>query len=401
MKALHVISSIDPRHGGVSEGLLQLAEASRELGCTVEVATLDAPGQAFLNDFTFPVHALGPGRTHFQYCPRLLHWLEDCIRSYDIVVVHALWQYHSVAVRHAALKHSVPYVVYTHGMLDPYFKRAYPLKHARKWLFWPWADYRVLRDARAVLFTTEEERLLARQSFWLYSAKEVVVNFGTRRPTGNPDLQRDAFYSAFPELREKKIALFMGRIHEKKGCDLAIQGFASVFGDRSDWQLVMAGPDQTGWRADLTRMTAKLGIEKQVTWTGMLNGEEKWGALQAAQFFFLPSHQENFGVVVAEALACGLPVLISDKINSWREVKDGGAGLVAADTLPGTVSLLKDWVALRPAGQSLLRSRAIPCFNEKFEIHQAAANLLETLRSALAKPAVTSGSQAQDFLSHV
>jgi glycosyltransferase involved in cell wall biosynthesis len=383
MKALHVISSIDPRHGGVSEGLRQLGEVSIELGCQVEAVTLDTPGQEFLGQLPFPVHALGPGLTHFHYNPQLVKWLLAHVQVYDIVVVHALWQYHSVAVRQACLKRNVPYVVYTHGMLDPYFKRAYPLKHARKWLFWPWADYRVLRDASAVLFTTEEERLLARQSFWLYSANEVVVNLGTTRPPGNPEAQRAAFYREHPELASRRLALFMGRIHAKKGCDLAIEAFARVFGPHPEWQLVMAGPDQTGWRSELMQLTERLGITERVTWTGMLSADVKWGALHAAEFFLRPSHQENFGVVVAEALACGVPALISNKVNIWREIEVSNAGLVAADTLAGTVALLEQWMSLGVAGQNRLRSNALPCFNEKFEIHRATKNLLSILGSIL------------------
>jgi glycosyltransferase involved in cell wall biosynthesis len=383
MRILHVISSIDPRHGGVTEGVRQLAQVSIKLGCEVEVATLDAPGASFLNDFSFPIHPLGPGTTHFEYSPRLLPWLNSHLRSYDIVVAHALWQYHTVAVRRAARKQNVPYVVYTHGMLDPYFKRAHPLKHAKKWLFWPWADYPVLRDAQAVLFTTEEECVLARQSFWLYSAKEKVVNFGTARPDGDPEKQRAAFQARYPELKGKRLALFLGRIHPKKGCDLAIEAFAKVLNSDPSWHLVMAGPDQLGWKADLSRLAQKLSIGDRVTWTGMLGGDEKWGALRAADFFFLPSHQENFGVVVAEALACGVPALISNRINIWREVQEANAGLVAADTLEGTVSLLRQWCDLDEVGQDRLRANAVPCFESKFEIHGATANLLRTLEACV------------------
>jgi glycosyltransferase involved in cell wall biosynthesis len=388
MKVLHVISSIDPRHGGVTEGVRQLAEVSIRLGCHVEVATLDVAGQPFLAEFSFPIYALGPGVTHFQYCPRLRDWLSAHIQSYDIVVVHALWQYHTVAVRQAALRHNVPYVVYTHGMLDPYFKHAHPLKHLKKWLFWPWADYRVLRDAKAVLFTTEEERQLARQSFWLYSANEVVVNLGTARPSGNSDLQRESFYSLYPALRGKNFALFLGRIHQKKGCDLAIQAFARVFSSRPDWFLVMAGPDQLGWRATLEQMAQTLGVSRQIIWTGMLQGDAKWGALRASELFFLPSHQENFGVVVAEALACGVPALISDKVNIWREVVESNAGLAAPDTLEGATSLLENWLALDSDGQKQLRANSLPCFEAKFEIQAATENLLATLKAVV--PASTS-----------
>jgi glycosyltransferase involved in cell wall biosynthesis len=308
------------------------------------------------------------------------------IRSYDIVVVHALWQFHTVAVRRAALKHKVPYVVYTHGMLDPYFKQTSPWKHAKKWLFWPWADYRVLRDASAVLFTTEEERVLARQSFWLYSANEVVVNLGTARPAGNAETQRNIFYCRYPELRSKHLALFLGRIHPKKGCDLALEAFARVFGSDPGWHLVMAGPDQLGWRAELMRMASKLGILEKTTWTGMLSGDEKWGALHASEFFFLPSHQENFGVVVAEALACGVPALISDKINIWREVEAANAGLVGADTLDGSIALLERWQKLGAAGQAQMRANALPCFESKFEIQRATTSLLSTLRQFVPAP---------------
>jgi len=379
MKILHVISSLDPRHGGVTEGLRQLTEVSNESGCITEAVTLDAPGQDFLAEFPCRIHAMGPGATHFQYAARLRDWLLANIHSYDIAVVHALWQYHTVAVRHAALKRKVPYVVFTHGMLDPYFKRAYPLKHAKKWLTWPWADYRVLRDANAVLFTTDEERMLARQSFWLYSAKEVVVNLGTKRPLGVAEEQCRAFLDSHPHLRGKRLALFLGRIHPKKGCDLAIKAFAQVLSTDPNWHLVMAGPDQIGWQADLTRLAATLGIADKVTWTGMLNGNAKWGALHAAEFFLLPSHQENFGVAVAEALACGVPALISNRINIWRELKESQAGLVAADTLEGTVSLLEDWIKLGVPGQARVRANAVSCFNDRFEIHHATNKLLKTL----------------------
>ena len=379
MKVLHVISSLDPRHGGVTEAVRQLAEVSIGLGCSSEAATLDPPGSAFLTHFSFPVHALGPNVTHFKYSSRLLPWLLDNICSFDVVIVHALWQYHTIAVRQAALKRGVPYVVYPHGMLDPYFKRSSFLKHFKKWLFWPWADYRVLRDANAVLFTTEEERMLARQSFWLYSAKEIVATIGIAAPAGNAYVHRDAFYARFPELRSKRLALFLGRIHQKKGCDLAIRAFARVLHQNSDFHLVLAGPDQVGWRGNLTVLADNLGLAGRLTWTGMITGDEKWGALHCSEFLFLPSHQENFGVVVAEALACGVPALISDKINIWREVKQSGAGLVASDSLEGAVSLLNDWLALGPAVQAHMRAQTVPCFEKKFEIQQATSNLLEIL----------------------
>src|SRR5262249_6303466 len=129
--------------------------------------------------------------------------------AFDAVVVNGLWQYHGFGTRLALRRLDMPYHVFTHGMLDPWFKRAYPLKHLKKWLYWPWAEYRVLRDAAGVLFTSEEERLLARQSFWLYHAKEHVVAYGTSAPPQNGDALREAFLATHPQLRGKRIVLFL------------------------------------------------------------------------------------------------------------------------------------------------------------------------------------------------
>ncbi|HMG05900.1 MAG TPA: hypothetical protein VK581_10585, partial [Chthoniobacterales bacterium] len=111
---------------------------------------------------------------------------------------------------------------FPHGMLDPWFKRTYPRKHMKKLLYWPWAEYRVLRDAAAVLFTSEEERRLARESFSLYHCKEIVVNYGTAAPEVDLESAREDFLEAFPKLRGQRFFLFLGRLHEKKGCDLLI-----------------------------------------------------------------------------------------------------------------------------------------------------------------------------------
>ncbi len=383
MRILQIISSMDPECGGVTEGVRQLSEAAMAQGCHVEAATLDPPGAAFLRESSFPIHPLGPSLTPFAYSSRMLPWLLQNAGSYDVMVVNGLWQYHSYAARKAALSAGIPYFVYPHGMLDSYFKRTYPLKHLKKWLFWPWGDYRVLRDAAGVCFTTQEERLSAAKSFWLYSARELVVSLGIVAPPSGRVRQAEAFYARFPALRGKRLALFLGRIHQKKGCDLAIRAFAEVLAAEPDWHLVLCGPDQVGWQAELEKLAGALGLNGRLTFTGMLSGDQKWGALRAADFFFLPSHQENFGVVVAEALACGLPVLISDKVNIWREVKEAGAGLVAPDTLAGSIAMLRSWNALGIEPRQRIREKTVPCFEHNFEIRQAAAKLIETLQASV------------------
>jgi glycosyltransferase involved in cell wall biosynthesis len=381
---------MNPAGGGPTESLTRVADIMARDGHSTEVLLLDTPGASWLGNLPFAVHALGPGKGTYGYTPDLLPWLRDHASRYDVVVVRGIWQYTSFACWRALRNTSTPYVVFTHGMLDPWFKRAYPLKHLKKWMYWPWGEYRVLRDAAAVLFTCEEERILARQSFWLYRCKEVVVNYGTAPPSAERQAQESAFFALHPKLKGKRIALFLGRIHTKKGCDLLIEAFSQVLMQDPDWHLVIAGPDQVGWQSTLTELAREKGVGQLITWPGMISGDVKYGAIKAAEVFVLPSHQENFGIAVAEALACGTPVLISKKVNIWREVQQDGAGIVASDDLAGTCSLLRSWIKMSQLQRSVMRAKARSCFERRFHIEKAAESLIRVLVSVCDphKPAI-------------
>ncbi len=382
MKLLHVLHSANPRAGGPVEGVRQRGLCLRGAGHTVELVTGDDPQQAFLRGYPLAVHALGPVQGVYGYSTRLVPWLKEHARDFDAVIVNGIWQYHSFGAWRALRGQRIPYFVFTHGMLDPWFKRTYPLKHLKKWLYWPWADYRVLRDAHAVLFTSEDERLLARQSFWLYRAREQVIAYGTTSPPPEAVRLRELFLAAHPDLTNKRLILFLSRIHVKKGCDLLIRAFAQIAAAEPTLHLVMAGPDQEGWVAQLKSLAGQLEIADRITWPGMLQDDLKWGAFYAAEVFALPSHQENFGIAVAEALGCGIPVLISDKVNIWREVSSAGAGIVAPDTAEGTLRLLLDWLALTAEDRRWMGQRARALFESRFTVEAMAAGLIDAVEGA-------------------
>jgi len=376
LRLLHVIPSLDPAHGGTVEGLKQLGAALIKIGHSVDVVTLDMPDDLCVTVHPFSdVVALGPAKLNYRYSSKLIPWLKEHAERYDAVMVEGLWQFHGFATWRALRRKDVPYFVFTHGMLSPWFKKAYPLKHLKKWLYWPWAEYQVLRHAKAVLFTTDEERLLSRESFWLYRCREAVIGYGTVRLSGDSDAQREKFLASYPELRGRRIFLFLSRIHEVKGCDLLVAAFAKVATRDTNLRLVMAGPDQTGWKDELVALAVHLGVADRIVWTGMISGDLKWGAYHAAEVFVLPSHQENFGVVVAEALSCRLPVLISNKVNIWREVEAEGAGIVAEDDLAGAETMLTRWLDMDDGSRSEMRTRTQVCFDRHFEIGKAAERL--------------------------
>jgi glycosyltransferase involved in cell wall biosynthesis len=383
MKILQVIHSLDPQAGGTTEALKQLSLELVRQGVGVDVLSLDPPGAPWLRDFPLPVTALGTGpkkRGGYGFTPRALPWLLEHGRDYDFIVVNGLWQYGGFAVWRATRRLGVPYAVFPHGMLDPWFKRFYPLKHLKKWCYWPWGEYRVLRDAAAVLFTSEEERLDARQSFWLYRCREEVSGFGIESP---PEIGPELFLRNFPALVGRRLLLFLGRLHEKKGCDLLLRAFREVTSAmEKPPHLIMAGPSDHAYAAAMRDLAAQLGLDdRHITWTGMITGDLKWSAFRAADFFVLPSHQENFGVSAVEALACRCPVLLSNKVNIAREVAEDGAGLVETDDLPGTRRLLERWLDLDVAGRARYRDAARPCFEGRFRIAQMATRLIALLEN--------------------
>jgi glycosyltransferase involved in cell wall biosynthesis len=379
MKLLHVLASVDPRGGGPLEGVRQRGLRLEQLGHSVEIVALDDPAASFVQGFPLKVHAVGPPCSSYRYSAALVPWLKAHAAEYDAIIVNGLWQYHSFAVWRVLKRMKLPYFVFTHGMLDPWFKHAYPRKHLKKWLYWPWGDYRVLRDARAVLFTSEEERLQARRSFWLYAARERVVAYGTSTPPNNVEVLKELYLAANPRLRGSRVLLFLGRIQEKKGCDLLVRAFAGVASRDPTLQLVIAGPDQTGMVGTLTELSRKLDIADRISWPGMLQNAMKWGAFYTADAFVLPSHQENFGIAVAEALGCGVPVLISDKVNIWREVESAGAGLVAEDTFEGTASLLARWLSLSSDKRQAMRHAARELFHRRYTVDAMAQDLLDVI----------------------
>jgi len=381
MRLLHVVHTLNPDRGGPSESVRMFVRAHQRAGNEVEVATLDGAADGPASDayqslVSCPVHPCGPGKTNYGYSPRLDAWLKANYQRFDGVIVNGVWQYHGVAARRA-LAGRKPYVVFAHGMLDPYFKDRYPLKHLKKLIYWTLHEHRNLNSAQAVCFTSEEEKRVAAEGFPFRRFRGVVVPYGTMGPEGDPETLKQVFFEQWPAVQGKKYLLYLGRIHPKKGCDLLLQAFAQVA--EPELQLVMAGPDETGWSTELRAMAERLGIANRIAWTGMLRGAAKWGAFYAAQAFILPSHQENFGIAVADALACGTIPLISDKVNIAPDVAADGAGLMESDDLPGAIRLIERFQALSPGERAAMRTNALACYQRRYALGNAAQEVYKAL----------------------
>jgi glycosyltransferase involved in cell wall biosynthesis len=382
VKLLHCVHSIKPESGGPVEFIRQMAEQQKKLGYTIEVLSTDRSDSNYIQEFPAPVHALGSGSA-YGYSPQYLEWLENHVGEFDLAIVNGLWQYPSFAVRHACRRSQKPYVVFPHGMLDPWFNTAFPIKHLKKIIYWFFIEHQVLGEARAVLFTSEDERLRARQSFSPYEVKkEFVVPFGVSGPRGNESTQRQLFLDAFPKLANKRILLFLGRIHKKKGIDLLLSAFSAIADAHEKLALVITGPCATDYAEHLKNrfFVEHPALVDRVIWTGMLRDQLKAGAFYSAEAMILPSHQENFAFSIAEALAHRRPALISNRVNIWREVETAGAGFVEADDLEGTKNLLRRWLALSDDQRLKMQVAAENCFRKQFEISASLNQLIPILK---------------------
>jgi glycosyltransferase involved in cell wall biosynthesis len=353
LRILHVIGDLAPFSGGPAKAGFEMARAVARLGHEVAIYTTDfgqppeAPREQLRDGVRLRFFPLAAPRIW------LASWamraaLKRDLPGFDLLHIHSLYLFHDWAAGGLALQLGKPYIVRPHGTLDPYiFQR----RRLKKILFDLWFQNRVLARAAAIHYTAEEEMRLA--SPFVHGAPGVVIPNGLDPADYARLPARGSFRKQHPEIGDRRILLFLGRINFKKGLDILAASVGRLA--REDLHLVIAGPDG-GYLAEAKRFVAEAGIEARTSFVGMLQGEAKLGAFADASLFLLPSYSENFGISVIEAMACGLPVVISDKVNIWREVVADGAGLAApcdaADFAGRIAELIDDPARLASMGEA-------------------------------------------------
>jgi len=381
MRVLRVISSVDLSNGGPINGLINSSAMLQKNGVEVHVASLDGCNYE-VSKFPFKLFsfdAFTPARLSFDF----RSWINSEIKNYDVIVIHGLWQMHGIFTAKACVEKNIPYVLFTHGMLDPWFDLNAPLKRLKKLIYWFAFERYTINRAERVLFTSEDEKVLARNNFPCYSANEYVISYGSPLPDYDLSVCSNLFKSRYPSLDNKRYFLFLSRVHPKKGVDLLIKAFARL--KDCDHYLAIAGPVDDHYKKVLEEIINQCGIERRVVWLGMLKDELKWGAFNEADAFVLPSHQENFGIVVSEALSLGKVVLTTNKVNIWREILDSHAGYVANDDVEGVEDVLQGWLSTSPEEQRIMAKNAMQCYQTRFSIDAAVSDMEDVLRLAFNK----------------
>lgn len=335
MRILVTAHSIAPSSGGLRIGVLGICRGLIRRGHQVTLITTNAEGKEALDVplgvatdyegvkvYFYPIQLSVFGNA---FSIPLAEALKLHVQQADVVLIHSLYQFMSTAAAHYCRRNNVPYILRPHGTLDPF------LVYRRRW-FLKWSYIRLFEErnfhyAAAVQYSCQMEKAMTRQ-FLTSKINSLAIPEGV-------DLQDFAmlplggtFRAKYPELDAKIVVLFLGRFHQKKGLELLIVAFARVAKRCPNAHLVLAGSGDRDYIGRISQMLKDCGIVHCSTITGQLTDDEKLAALADADIFALPSHGENFGLAVVEAMACGLPVLISDKVGICREVAKCQAGIV-------------------------------------------------------------------------
>ncbi len=406
MKILQIIPSMDPSAGGVAQGVKTTIETISQLGSgnDCEVVCLDEPDAPYLRTIPASVHALGRAKGPWGWNARLTPWLRENLPRFDVAIINGLWLYYSYAATKAAgvLEERRPRVfVMPHGMLDPWFQKhpSRRIKAYRNWFYWNLIEQRTIAQADGLLFTCQKELELARTTFRPYRPRrEMNVGYGVAAPPACNEGMLNAFRERVPELGDRPYLLFLSRVHPKKGVDLLIKAYTRLAAQRLEAgvvtpDLVIAGPLDSKYAESMQELAERERIRlpkvdgaPAIHFPGMLSGDSKWGAFYGCEAFVLPSHQENFGIAVVEALACGRPVLISDQVNICDEIEQSGSGFVDRDDDAGTEALLRRFLELDDPAKVTMSSRATECYAANFSPQTAALRLLEAISEQGAKP---------------
>lgn len=377
-KILHVINTCDPASGGPVEGLKQLYKSYKKNKIHCEILSSDTIQKAKKFQYGLPlINATGPSITKFNFNPKLIKWLKTNIYRFDHIIINGIWLYHNYAVWKIASKTNTPYSIFPHGALDPWFKKKYPIKNFIKNIIWHLIQKKVFKSAKSIFFTTDLEKNLANKTFNFKDIHSKTIGYGI---FGNYNFnnKKNLFLKKYPKLESKKLIVFLGRIHEKKGLDILIKTFLETYDLNKSFHLVIAGTGEKKLINELKSLIPKKN-KNDITWTGLLLKKIKWDLFNSTYLFCLPSHQENFGISVVEALSSKVPVLISNQINIHQMITKYNAGKVSQDNF---ISYKKNYIKmikLLEKNYKQISKNSLKCFKKEFFIDNYFKNLIKNL----------------------
>lgn len=343
MRTLHVIPAVAPRYGGPSAAIVQMCRALKGRGVDQLLLTTDADGAGRLDvpiGEPIPWQGITTLFFHrdfsesFKYSNGLARWLRDRVTDFDVVHVHAVLSHACISAATACRRAGVPYIIRPLGTLAPW---SLDQKALRKRLLLRLKGSGLIRAAAAIHCTSDQELSEIERAF--PGAPGVVIPLGI-----DPVYLEQVPVEAASRARDPYV-LVLSRLHPKKNLEALIEAFltaSSREGDRDRWRLVIAGSGDSEYEGTLKRLVHERHADERVSFAGWVDGEQKRELFRGASIFALPSRHENFGMSVLEALASGVPVVVSRQVDLAIAVAHGGGGWIVDTDVEGLVNGLQE-----------------------------------------------------------
>lgn len=362
----HVVASINEKIGGPALSVTRLTQelADQEITChlfTLNYADLgkqQIPQNVQLHSFPAPLMT----RFFRGYSPPLAKELDSFAANLDLIHNHGLWMQPNLYSRLSANRHKVPLIISPRGMLE-----AWSIQRARWKKKIAWQSYEKANLTSAHLFhATSEAEVQSIRALGFKQPIALLPN-GVDLPSLDIDKPylRKRLEERFPQLQERRWLLFLSRVHPKKGLPLLIQCWSKLARSFPDWHLVIAGPDLDGHQANLQTQIHQLQLQDHVTFTGMLTGEDKAAAFANSELFVLPSHSENFGIAIAEALSYQVPVITTHG-TPWQELSTHSCGWWIENSEPILLESLRQGLNLSNTKRVVMGEEGRRLVEEKY-----------------------------------
>ena len=375
-KILRIINSMNLKFGGPPKAIRDSSINLKENGFEVDILTNDEPGSKYFNHKGIKIINKGPGVGSYGFNLKQFFWLLKNRSKYNFFIVHGLWQFQSFMAR-LLLRNK--FIIYAHGSLGLVFKK-YFFKKIKKNLYWMLIEKKNLQSAKALILTSEGEKSVLKNTYVNTDRiNKRIINYGSLIPNFNKKKVLKLFYKNFPKLKKKKFLLYLGRIHDGKGCDILINSLHRLKKRNLHPILFMAGRNNS-YKTELIKLTKQLKLYNQIIWSDQILGNLKWGAISASSGMLLASHGDSHPNAIVESLSLGKPVIVTNKVGTYKTINQYNCGYVANDNTQDFSLKLISFLKLKKNQLTLLNKNSKKCFNENYNLTKMKNSLSDYLK---------------------
>ena len=381
IKVLRIVTSLDPKFGGPSKTIIDSSIALSNQGFKIDILTADLRNSNFFKSTNIRIINKGPRFGNYALNFKLFNWLSKHRNDYDLFIVHGIWEFNTLIARILLKK---KYFVFTHGQLDPFFKSNL-IKKIKKQIYWHLIEKKNLLLSRSLILTSEGEKKSLKHTFVNTNGiRKTIVRYGINQPKFNKNKALRYFYKKFPNLKNKRFLLFLGRFHEKKGCDILIESIKKLSDQNINIKVLLAGPN-SNYKKKLMDLSDSYRLKNNIFWSDIILDNLKWGAISASIGMVLPSHGENFGVALVESLSCSKPILTTNKVNIFPEILKFRSGYISKDETDDYIKILKKFSKLKKNQLLKFGQNAQKCFKSSFDLASKENSLATYLKHEVNK----------------